>query len=243
MESDIEAMSKKERRELKRQMREQKSATQSTGMVRSFMIWGGVIFALVLGLWWLSSGTGESKEVAKDEAVDMQVSDKDWVKGNKDGKIVLVEYSDFQCPACRAFYPIVEEVIKANADVKLVYRNFPLRSIHKNAQIAAQAAEAAGMQGKFFEMHDKLFSNQEEWALMKDPNEKFVTYAKEIGLDTTKFGVDMKSNEAKSAVEEDYSSAMRLRVNATPTFFVNGKKIANPKSKEEFLEILQSEAK
>lgn len=243
METDISNMSKKERRELKRQMKGQEAGAESNGMIRSIAIWGSVILVLVAGLLWLASGTDGSKDEVKTEVNELKIEDKDWVKGNKDGKIVLVEYSDFQCPACKSFFPIVEEVIKENPDVKFVYRNFPLRSIHKHAQMAAQAAEAAGMQNKFFEMHDKLFVNQEEWALAKDPVEKFVVYAKEIGIDADKFAQDMKSDAARDAVEEDYSSAMKYRINSTPTFFVNGKKIVNPRSKEEFLKILQSENK
>ena len=157
------------------------------------------------------------------------------VKGGATGSATLVEYSDFQCPACSAYYPVVKQLTKEfPQDLHFVYRYFPLSSIHKNARISAQAAEAAGKQNKFWEMHDLLFENQDEWANLADPKEKFKEYAKSIGLDTEKFQKDLESKEVKDKVEKDYQNGLSLGVNATPTFFLNGEKLQNPRSYEEF---------
>jgi protein-disulfide isomerase len=240
MEQDTQNMSKRERREMKKMLKENEGSDNS-GMMRSIDIWGSVIVVLVLGLIWLLSGSKPKDDGSS--AVDMKVSDKDWVKGNKDGKVVLVEYSDLQCPACKAAEPIVAEVLKQRSEVKFVYRHFPLRSIHKNAQIAAQAAEAAGMQGKFFEMHDVLFDTQETWALMGDPESEFQKYAKDMGLDVDKFTTDMKSNTAKDLVEEDYRSGMEFRVSSTPTFYLNGKKVTGGRSVEDLVKLVDEALK
>lgn len=243
MEVDMSNMSKRERKELKRALKNQ-AAGQDNGIVRSLLIWGSVIVVLILGLFWIvSSGDNKKVGVQPDTVVDMKVSDKDWITGNRDGKITMVEYSDLQCPACKSYQPLVRGALKNNPEIKLVYRHFPLRSIHKNAQLAAQAAEAAGIQGKFFEMHDKLFENQELWASDKDPMKKFEIYAKEIGIDVDKFKEDTESNQIRDLVEEDYRSGMDLRVNSTPTFYVNGKKISNPKSKEDFFKLIENASK
>ena len=109
--------------------------------------------------------------------------------------------------------------------VTFVYRHFPLSSIHKNAQLAAQAAEAAHLQGKFFEMHDKLFANQSVWGAMSDPREEFYKYIESIELNKEKFIADLESQGVKDVVANDLLVATRYRLSGTPTFFVNGVKV------------------
>jgi protein-disulfide isomerase len=108
--------------------------------------------------------------------------------------------------------------------VEFVYRHFPLTTIHKNAQIAAQAAEAAGLQEKFFPMHDKLFMAQSSWATLADPRETFAVFATELGIDKDKFLSDIDSQVVKDAVSVDMLAASRYALSGTPTFFVNGVK-------------------
>lgn len=157
------------------------------------------------------------------------------VKGEATINATLVEYSDFQCPACAAYYPVLKQLNKDfEGKLRFVYRYFPLRNIHKNAEIASIAAEAAGRQNKFWEMHDLLFENQTEWSNLSDPREKFKEYAKFIGLDMEKFQNDLNSKEVKDKVEADYQNGLSLKVNATPTFFLNDQKISNPRTYEEF---------
>lgn len=139
------------------------------------------------------------------------------------GSVTIVEFSDLQCPACRAIQePLKKLLTKYEGKVKFVYRHFPLTTVHKNALVAAQATEAAHLQNKFWEMHDKLFETQTEWEEESDPGEKFANYAKELGLDVEKFKLDIKSQEARDAVNNDLVAATRYRLTGTPTFFVNG---------------------
>lgn len=150
------------------------------------------------------------------------------VAGNKlhvegSGPVTLVEFSDFQCPACLAVQvPLTQILKKYEGKVEFVYRYFPLVSIHKNAQMSAQAAEAAGLQGKFWEMHDRLFATQSVWEGIADPKETFVGYAKDLGLDSAKFAIDLVSQPVVDAVNADSLAATRYNLQGTPTFFVNG---------------------
>lgn len=157
-----------------------------------------------------------------------EITEFDHVKGDmatSTGGMIIVEYSDFQCPACASRYPIIKEFLASSTNVKFVYRHFPLTSIHFNAKKAAIAAEAAGLQGKFWEMHDKLFDNQDDWSSMVNPTGKFVGYAKEIGLDTVKFESDLASGDLRLRVDRDMESGTQNKIGSTPTFFVQGVQI------------------
>jgi len=162
------------------------------------------------------------------------------IKGNKDSSVLLVEYSDLQCPACGTYYPIVEQIVEEFADdIKFEYRHFPLKQIHKNAEPAALAAEAAGLQGKFWEMYGILFERQTEWS-NKTGDDIFTGYAEEIGIDPLKFESDMALNEdIKNKVDDDYKSGLKLKVNGTPTFFLNDVKMKSPRSYEEFRSMIE----
>lgn len=167
-----------------------------------------------------------------------KVDDSDWYKGNKNAKNILIEYSDFQCPACRAYSPLVMQFIQEmGPDTVFVYRHFPL-SQHPNSDIAARAAEAAGNQGKFWEMHERLFLNQPDWSGEATPMTTFVKYAQELGLDTEKFKSDAESSAVKAKVKNQLKSGTNFKVNSTPSFFVNGKKINNPKTYDELKALL-----
>ena len=151
----------------------------------------------------------------------------EWTKGNPDASVVLIEYSDFQCPACANYFPTVKELSERYADdMLIVYRHYPLRSIHEHAQIAGQAAEAAGMQGKFWEMHDILFERQSEWSSGLGQKAAFARYARELGLDVERFKNDLTSDAAQTAVNRGYISAVAAGVSSTPTFFLNGEPVS-----------------
>lgn len=209
---------------------------------KNYFIAFGVAVVIIIGTWLFGVGNSNSTNteitpVAVDETVSVI---QEHTKGNKEAVVKLVEYSDLQCPACGVYYPIVKQIVEEFSDsVLFEYRHFPLRSIHPNAQGAALATEAAGLQGKFWEMHDILFENQKEWS-GKNGNDIFNVYAEEIGLDVLKFESDLSFNEdIKNKVENDYQSGLDLKVNATPTFFLNGVKIENPRSYGEFKSIIQ----
>lgn len=143
------------------------------------------------------------------------------IKATGEEKLKVVEFADFQCPACAVAYPVMKKLQKEYGDrVTFVYRNFPLSSIHGNALISAQAAEAAGKQGKFYEMHDMLFENQADWSDLSNPIDVFAGYAKNIGLDVEKWKTDTYSAEVKSIISNDTNDGEAVGVVSTPTFFI-----------------------
>lgn len=154
------------------------------------------------------------------------VQSSNHVTGNTQSKVVLVEFGDFECPACYRFFPIMEQVREKYKDkIAFQFRHLPLLEIHKNALIGARAAEAAAKQDKFFEMHDKLYTNQQSWSQSTDPTNFFVQYAKELGLDEQKFKADLISEEVNNIIQADRSYAKDQGFNSTPTFVLNGKKL------------------
>jgi len=188
--------------------------------IKTMLTFMGVTIGILIGvgalLWQFGSGAAKPLE---DVAGEMRLK-----KG--EGSVVVVEFSDFQCPACAAVHEPLKQVLsKFDGKVSYIHRHFPLTSIHKNALTAAQAAEAAYNQGKFFEYGDVLFAKQAEWEGLADPSEKYITYAKELGLDTNKFGADLKSREVAERVSTDMVYANRHALSGTPTFFVNGVQI------------------
>lgn len=178
------------------------------------------------------------------EAVSL--SDAGWTKGVTNSKITLVEFADFQCPACRAYHPIVREVLSAyDGELKLIYKHFPLTSIHPNAFAAAKAAEAAGAQGKFFEYHDILYEKQDEWAGLPQLEvwDQFISYAVQLKLGEEKFKTDLENIEFENKIREQQDEGIASGVSSTPTFFLNGKIIKNPRSADEFKELVDKELK
>ena len=153
----------------------------------------------------------------------------DHVFGSKNNKTVLIEYGDFQCPACGSAYPNLKEVTEKNKDkLTFIFRNNPLTSIHPNARAGAAAAEAAGLQGKYWEMHDVLYENQNSWssASTEQRTSLFASYAKQIGVkDANKFKSDMNSKDVNSKIDFDLALGKRVPVTGTPTLLINGQKI------------------
>lgn len=152
---------------------------------------------------------------------DKLASADSYSQGPTGAPVRIVEFSDFECPACGAMYPVLKKVLPAyEGKVRFTYRNFPLTQ-HKHSRSAAEAAEAAGLQGKFWEMHDKIFENQ---SAMEDKD--LEKYASELGLNMDKFRSDWRSDAVKQKVERDVKTATQLNVNSTPTFYINGMQLA-----------------
>lgn len=150
----------------------------------------------------------------------------DHIKGNPEATVTLVEYSDFQCPACGQFEPIVSELVEQNqANLRFEYKHFPLLTIHPNAVPAARAAEAAAQQGKFWEMHDALFTNQATWSGASNPTTYFEQYAKESGLDLTQYQRQYKSSLIATKIKDSFEAGQELGLRGTPSFFLNGTKM------------------
>ncbi|OGY93853.1 MAG: hypothetical protein A2406_00485 [Candidatus Komeilibacteria bacterium RIFOXYC1_FULL_37_11] len=170
------------------------------------------------------------------------VTDEEWAKGNPNALVTLIEYSDFQCPACASYYPMINKLAEEmGEEVQVIYRHYPLSSIHPQAQLAAQAAEAAGQQGSFWPMHDKLFSNQSAWSNQPKAEEIFISYAKELGLDVEKFKADLSNDDIEDAVKDDVRSGNQALVEGTPTLFLNGNKINNPRSYDKLRQAVRDE--
>lgn len=205
-----------------------------TNFLKGFLIWGGVTAALLLGVWGMAK-----LAQAPTSGTASAITERDITRGPKDAKVVLIEYSDFQCPACANFFPHVEEVAKElEGKILFVYRHFPLPQ-HGNANITAYASEAAGKQGKFFEMYSLLFEKQSEWEEAGNIEELIAGYAKAIGLDAARFSADMKSDEVKEKVEADLRSGRAAKVNSTPTFFLNGEKLSGYQTYDEFKNLIR----
>lgn len=165
----------------------------------------------------------------------------DHLKGNIQSPVLFVEYSDFQCPACGYYANMIHEAWpQIENQVLFVYRNYPLMTIHQYAQLASSYAEAAAKQGKFWEMHDKLFENQDTWSKSLNVPEMLDGYAKELGLNIETLHADINSSEVKQKIRADIASGNKQSLNSTPTFFINGKKIENPRTKEELVEMIES---
>lgn len=168
----------------------------------------------------------------------------DWVRGNKDAAVTIFEFSDFQCPACAAYAPIVKKVVdEYQGKVKEVYRYFPLTSIHPNSIPAAKAAEAAGRQGKFWEMADVLFTKQQDWAGSNGAAGIFEGYAKDLSLNVDKFKQDVKDPETEKRINVDANEASKLNLQGTPSFYINGKYVDIPGSYTNFKALIDSELK
>ena len=156
------------------------------------------------------------------------------VEGNKTATVKLTEFGDYQCPGCGSFYQTVKDVVaKYDSKIKFQFVNFPLTSIHPNTFAASRAAEAAGLQGKYWQMHDLLYeqnqayyvNQQQTWIPAKDPTPFFNQYAQQLGLNMTKFKQDFGSTKVNDWINADMQKGKNLGVDATPTFFLDGKKV------------------
>jgi protein-disulfide isomerase len=160
-------------------------------------------------------------EESESPTLSAPVSDRqDHIQGPPTAAITLVEYGDYQCPYCGEAYGVLKKLMpKLGDSARLVFRNFPLTQIHPYAEHAAEAAEAANAQGKFWEMHDMLYERQRA---LEDEN--LLAYAKEIGLDADRFQAELFERKYIDRIREDFSTGVRSGVNGTPTFFINGRR-------------------
>ena len=175
----------------------------------------------------------ESTNTAQSSVLEVKAND--WAVGPTDAKVTVVEYLDFECEACGAYYPVTTQLKEEYKDsMRFVVRYFPLPG-HKNSRTAAYAVEAAGKQGKFWEMYSILFTKQSEWSEQQVANQdQFEKYALEAGVNIEQWKIDVKSDEVMKRVDDSYKEAVSLNLQGTPSFFLNGKKIENPKGYESF---------
>jgi protein-disulfide isomerase len=148
------------------------------------------------------------------------------IRGSAAAPVTIVEYGDYECPPCGTYEPIVTKVLQEfEGKVKLEFHHFPLTTIHPNALLAATAAEAAGDQGRYWEMHDILFASRSKWSKAADAEMQFIAMASQIGLDPDAFAKSLRSHETQQRVRDDMARGRGLQVEATPTFFLNGQKV------------------
>ncbi|HSU67993.1 MAG TPA: thioredoxin domain-containing protein [Tepidisphaeraceae bacterium] len=166
------------------------------------------------------------------------MTERDHSAGPEDAPVTLVEYGDYECPHCGAVHPIINQIQSSMGDrLRFVFRNFPLSTMHRHAMRAAEAAEAAGAQGRFWPMHDLLFENQQH---LEDAD--LVADAKSIGADASRFQQDLASHRFLSHVQEDFRGAMRSGVKGTPAFFINGERYTGVYDLEPLLEVIRDAA-
>lgn len=172
-------------------------------------------------------------------ALTLPVSEeRDHIQGRPDAAVTLVEYGDYECPYCGAAYPILKDVqARAGELLRFVFRNFPITTSHPHAERAAEAAESAGAQGRFWEMHDTLYENQSR---LED--EDLRGYAEQLGLDVGAFDRELAEGVHLPRIHEDFMSGVRSGVNGTPTFYVNGGRHDAPYDLETLLDAIQRAA-
>lgn len=208
------------------------------GFLRRYGLWLGAVTAIGLGAWGVVKIGSIPSAVLPAATLDA-IATSDWRTGTPDASVLLIEYGDFQCPACGAYFPIVKKIISEYQDrIAFVYRHFPLPQ-HQWAAAAARASEAAGAQGKFWQMEELLYSRQQEWTADPDADTLFLKYANELGLDAGQYKRDTASSEIQRKIDSDMQGGIKAGVSATPTFFLNGKKI-QPRNYEEFKQAVEA---
>ena len=192
-----------------------------------------VITAAILGFLVLSSNSSRV-DVSKIDINTIQASSdqngdiSDHIFGKTGSKVTLIEYGDYQCPGCGAVNPSIVAITEQYKDqLQFVFRNFPLSSVHANAKAAAAAAEAAGLQEKYWEMHNKIYAGQSDWENLTGDarTNAFTKYATDLSLDTTKFSTDIASSAISSKIDFDYALGLKAGVDSTPSFFLDGTKL------------------
>lgn len=205
-------------------------------------IFAVIVAVLFGGLYLVSRSDRIDVSSIDPSAVVLEGEFKDNVYGNKDAKVTIIEYGDFQCPSCERAYPGLKKLkAEFNEDIRFVFRHFPLTSIHPNALAASATAQAAAEQGKFWEMHDLLYENQSEWSGASASNrpDLFRGYAQKIGLNVDTFNSAIESDTVTDYINYQRQIGNKAGVDSTPTIFVNGEKLAS--NSDEYKSLLEGD--
>lgn len=196
------------------------------------LIIGAVFLIVLIGGWWFYSNSKSKPATVTNTTANTPVNppvnaspgaQPPHILGSPTATVTVEEFADYQCPTCAVKYPDLKQIASIyNNRIKFVFRNFPLVQMHPKAYDAAVAAEAAGLQGKFWDMQNLLFTKQAEWSGSTDHRTLFSQYAQQIGLDLEKFQSDSLGLPAKRRVDEDLQRARSLQVSSTPTVYING---------------------
>jgi len=227
-------------------------------MNKRFALWGGLVLAMAVvafamvqfaseepsapqpDLAVVDSDAGRAVDNASSDAADILAPrENDWQKGNPDADVVVVKYSDFQCPACRFYASMDDRLSQELAEEALfIYRHFPLRNF-QHSRLAARYSEAAGRQGQFWEMHDLIFINQQRWS-RGDAESIFRVFAESLELDLEQLERDLEDPELMERIESDYRDGQRLGVRAVPTIYINGAQAQGINSLDAYRDLILS---
>lgn len=224
-------------------------------MSKRFLIVLVAVAVVFGGIFWLTRNKANAPSTSNGSG---KAQATEHIRNKGSTGVVLLEYGDFQCPACGAFYPIIKQLeTNYGSKVSFQFRHFPLTNIHQNALAGARAAEAAGKQGKFFEMHDILYQENgtyydaqqqgktyNTWINSSNPLIYFADYATQLSINVDKFRADFASSEINDIINADIQAGQAIGTSATPTFVLDGKKLEqNPPSYDAFAKVLDEAIK
>jgi protein-disulfide isomerase len=189
----------------------------------------------------LSRGSDQPASATSTAPVHADIKGGGHIRGPENGQLTLVEFGDYQCPSCGAYHPFVKEILSRYPEkLRLEFHHYPLISIHPNSMAASMAAEAAGEQGRYWDMHDALFEHQREWAENPNAESVFLALANRIGLDQNGFMQAMRSPKLQDRILQDVTRARDLQIDAVPTFFINGERVHINPSMEDFVQVIET---
>jgi len=220
-------------------------------MDRKLQMWliGGfiVVIIVVVIIAALASGNGAASNSDFTATTVPAITSADHITGDATSSVSVIEYGDFECPACGEWEPLMEQLRQTyGSRVEFVFRNFPLYQIHPFAMIGAQAAEAAALQGQYWQMHDLLYKDQAQWTANTSltpadvVSQFFNGYAQSLGLNVTQFDTDINSSAVQARVQRDITTGNAADINHTPTFFVNLTQIPNPTGLAQFEQVIDA---
>lgn len=237
----MEKLTKKEKKEQRKAEWEEKlQKERRNSLIKKIALWLGGTIVLILGIWVLLISTTSSPQSETSSFKIPPATTNDIATGPSDAKVAVIEYADFQCPACAAYAPITKQLReKFKGKVNFVSRFFPLPQ-HKQGMISSQAGYAAHLQGKFWEMEKLLYDNQTVWSQSTDPVKIFNEYALTLNLDLNKFNTDLNAESTKQYIREQANEGAKAGISSTPSFFINGNYV-RAKDYAEFKQLIQNE--
>lgn len=210
-------------------------------MDKRFMIILGLVIVGMISLFTFGGNNSSSSDSKFDGDPNQIQLNEAKLQGSASAPVKIIEFADFQCPGCAALFPALQQIkSEFPVDIQFAFRHFPLPpNIHPNAMAAHRAAEAARLQGKFWEMHDLLFQRQQLWSGSNNATQIFEGYAQEIGVDINQYRTDFISQAVLDSIQSDQEGGSRIGINSTPTLIINGQKIETPDSLDKLRQIVQ----
>jgi protein-disulfide isomerase len=187
------------------------------------------------------SRTADRTAEASDKSSRVDIKSGGHIRGPANAQVTLVEFGDFQCPSCGGYHPLVKEILNRYPDkVRLEFHHYPLVDLHPNAMLGAMAAEAAGDQGRYWEMHDALFEHQAEWAPSRNAELVLLNLANRLGLNLNQFMQQLRSPALQGRILQDVTLGNSLHIMETPTFFIDGQRVYIKPTIEDFVKVVEA---